>query len=402
VPDIAIVGGGLVGLCAALALQQPQRRVTVIEAGNFEAPSGAGLASRSIALSTSSVQILRALQLWPRLAPQAAAIRQIHVSARGRWGVTRLRASDYELDALGYVVENRDLTECLYQAVKASEHIELHQQAVFESIDQNAGVNVGYRHQAQSKSMAADLALIADGARSPARAALGIGHRDIDYAQTVVISNVEVDRPLEDTAYERFTTAGPLAMLPLGGKRYACVWTLKADMAEQLCAADDADFIAGLQDCFGYRLGVIERASQRFSLPLRRTRADALKLGSCLLLGNAANALHPVAGQSFNLSLRDIACLYELLCERAPDARASIDLERLGDAYARQRAREHRQVIGYGDGLVNLFSNDLPLLGHARAAGLALLDLLPALKTQAAFSGMGLTFGGNRLLRGRR
>ncbi len=118
------------------------------------------------------------------------------------------------------------------------------------------------------------------------------------------------------------------------------------------------------------------------------------------MIGNAANALHPVAGQSFNLSLRDIACLYELLCEQSADNIDAAGMAALGDAYERLRVREQRKVIRYGDGLVNLFSNDLPMLGQARAVGLGLLDLLPALKTQAAFSGMGLTFGGNRLLRG--
>ena len=143
---------------------------------------------------------------------------------------------------------------------------------------------------------------------------------------------------------------------------------------------------------------MFERASPRFAVPLQRTRADSLVAGRCLLIGNAANALHPVAGQSFNLSLRDIACLYELLCD-AGELSAS-GIAEMGIEYQRQREREQRRVIRYGDGLVNLFSNDLPVLGHARAAALGLLDLAPALKTQAAFAGMGLAYGGNRLLRG--
>jgi len=398
--DVAIIGGGLVGLCAALVLQHPKRSVTIIEAGNFTPRPVAGLASRSIALAFSSVQILRALGLWSQIEAHAAPIRQIHVSARKHWGVTRLQARDYELDALGYVIENQALSDCLLQAVLDSAQIELQQDAVFTSIDQDAGLDISYQQQDRRHRLQAKLALIADGARSQAREAVGIGYHSIDYGQTVVISNIEVSRARSDTAYERFTASGPLAMLPLGGKRYACVWTMNPDAAEQLCREDDAGFGAALQDCFGYRLGLIETASPRFSLPLQRTRAEALKAGRCLLVGNAANALHPVAGQGFNLALRDIACLHELLCEQPLDDLDNAAIALLGDEFERQRLREQRRVIRYGDGLVTLFSNELPMLGQLRAAGLGLLDVLPALKAQAAFSGMGLGFGGNRLLRG--
>jgi 2-octaprenyl-6-methoxyphenol hydroxylase len=398
--DIAIIGGGLVGLCAALVLQHARRSITIVEAGNLEQVRAEGLNARSIALAASSVQIFRALGIWPRIEAQAAPIRHIHVSSRGRWGVTRLQAAEFQLDTLGYVIENQALGRCLLDAVEASKNIKLQQNATFESITQDTTVNIGYRKNGRLTRLEARLALVADGAHSPARAALGIGHQTVDYGQVVVISNVEVSKPKIDTAYERFTPQGPLAMLPLGGRRYACVWTLTPQQAAEVCTQDDAEFSTALQDCFGFRLGLIERAGKRFSIPIQRTRADALQCGRCLLLGNAANALHPVAGQSFNLSLRDIACLYELLSEQPS---ADLDAAKFGvlaDEYERLRLQEQRQVIRYGDGLVTLFSNDLPLFDHLRAAGLSLLDLLPALKAQAALTGMGMTFGGNRLLRG--
>ncbi len=398
--DLAIIGGGLVGLCAGLILQHPARRVTIIEASNFDPQPAQGLAARSIALSASSVQILRALDLWSAIEAQAAPIRHIHISARARWGVTRLHADDYRLESLGYVVENQVLGACLLQAVQASEQIELQQGAAFESIEQDSLVNIGYRCDDHQQRLQARLALIADGAQSQARAALGIGHQQVDYGQSVVIANIEVDGPQADTAYERFTEQGPLAMLPLGGRRYACVWTMKPDLATKISAVDDAEFMAALQDCFGYRLGLIEKVSPRFALPLQRTSAEALKVGRCLMIGNAANALHPVAGQSFNLALRDVAALYELLCEQSLADLDNTGVAALTDDYQLQRQREQRQVIRYGDGLVSMFSNELPILDHVRAAGLGMLDLIPALKTQAALSGMGLTFGGNRLLRG--
>ena len=399
--DIAIIGGGLVGLCAALALQHSKSSITIIEAGNLEQVPAGGLNARSIALSTSSVQIFRALGIWSQIEARAAPIRNIHISSRGRWGVTRLQAAEYELDAMGYVIENQALGGCLLDAVEASGNIKLQQKAEFESIAQAATVNIDYRKNGGLQQLEARLALIADGALSPARAALGIGHQTIDYGQAVVISNVEVSKPKIDTAYERFTPQGPLAMLPLGGKRYACVWTLDPERAAEVYGEDDDAFKAALQDCFGYRLGLIETASPRFSIPLQRIRADSLKAGRSLLIGNAANALHPVAGQSFNLSLRDVACLYELLCEQPLDELDNAEFAALADDYEVQRAREQNQVIRYGDGLVSMFSNDLPLLDHVRAASLGVLDLVPALKAQAAFTGMGLTFGGNRILRGR-
>ena len=399
--DIAIIGGGLVGLCAALVLQHSKRNVTIIEAANLEQVKDEGLNARSIALAASSVQIFRALGIWPQIEAQAAPIRHIHVSSRGRWGVTRLQATDYELDALGYVIENETLGRCLLDAVEASSKIKLQQNAEFESISQDASVNIGYRKNGRLARLEARLVLIADGANSPARAALGIGHQTLDYGQAVVISNVEVGKPKRDTAYERFTPQGPLAMLPLGGRRYACVWTLTPQLATAACAQDDAEFGAALQDCFGFRLGLIERVGKRFSIPVQRTRADALQCGRCLLVGNAANALHPVAGQSFNLSLRDIACLYELLSDQSPGDLDAGTIEVLAHEYEILRLKEQGQVIRYGDGLVTLFSNELPLFDHLRAAGLSLLHLLPALKTQAALAGMGMTFGGNRLLRGR-
>ncbi len=397
---IAIVGGGMVGLSAALALAGCAREVAIVEAGKPREMEASGFNARSIALSTSSVQIFRALGVWDAIAAQAAPIEHIHISARGRWGVTRLHARDYELDALGYVIESHALGRCLLEAVDAMAGIELFDAARFEAIAQHDGVEIAFRRKRKRMTLEPEFAVIADGAESPARAALGIDHRVVDYAQTVIVCNVEVGAARTRDAFERFTPQGPLAMLPLGGRRYACVWTLRPAAAESIAALDEGAFCAALEDAFGFRLGGIERAGERFALPLRRVQADALAAGRCVLLGNAANALHPVAGQSFNLSLRDIASLYELLVERPLETLDDAGIEQLGADYATARAAEHARVIRYGDGLVTLFSNPLPLLDPTRAAALGLLDLLPALKAQVAFTGMGLAFGGNRLLRG--
>ena len=398
--DLTIIGGGPVGLCAALVLQHPARRVSLIEAGELGGETGPGLGARSIALSYSSLQIFRAIGVWQQLQEQAAPIRHIHISARGRWGATRLAAADHGLDALGYVIEYRHLMACLHAAASAAKRIQLLDRADFRSIAQNDAVSVGYRRQKRSGKIESRLALIADGAQSRAREAIDIGHDSIDYGQTVLISNVEVSQPRADTAYERFTDQGPLAMLPLRGKNYACVWTLGTSRAEQVMQLDNAHFCTALQQEFGYRLGAIKHAGERFAMPLKRVRAEALQRGRCLVIGNAANALHPVAGQSFNLALRDIACIYELMIDQDL---AQLDNESVGAMaldYERRRVVEQSRVVRYGDGLVSLFSNELPLLRQGRAVALGLLDLVPALKAQVTLSGMGMTFGGNRLLRG--
>ena len=402
-PDIAVIGGGLVGLSAALALQKPGRHISVIESGSLEQKESAGLHARSIALSYASIQIFRALGLWQQIKTLAAPIKTIHISSQGEWGVTRLRAPDYELDALGYVVESQVLGNLLLDKIRESKTINLRTRSDFESAEfsDSDKANLSYRSGGKLHQLNAGLVLVADGAQSKARSSLGIEHRDIDYAQAAIIANVEVSKPGSGIAYERFTKNGPLAMLPLGGKRYACVWTHDPDISSELTQQDDEQFIASLQHSFGYRLGFIEKVSPRFSFPLHRTEALGLVKKRCLLLGNAANTLHPVAGQGLNLALRDVASLSELFSKQKILCLDESSVSRLLDAYETERVAEQRQVARLGDGMVTLFSNDLVVLKKLRAGALALLDIVPPLKAEVAMSGMGFRYAGNRLLRGR-
>ena len=402
--SIAIVGGGLIGLCAALALQHssqnPGRMVSVIESSGFASneTDATGLNTRSIALSYASVQIFKALNVWHEISHLASPIRTIHVSSKGHWGVSRLKASDYELDALGYVIESQLLGNCLLEKINQSKSIRLLTRSTFESFEFDQDVKLSYQSPEGLNSLQADLVLIADGAQSKARESLGIQHKTIDYAQSAIITNVCFDKPIAAAAYERFTESGPLAMLPLGHNRYACVWTCKPADALELMELDDDTFMQSLQQCFGFRLGFIEQIGQRFSFPLQRTEAASLTVKRCVLVGSAANALHPVAGQGFNLGLRDIASLQGLLeGQSVADSNA---LSQLLAAYEQQRQSEQTQVIRLGDGLVSLFSNNLPLLNHLRSATLALLDIMPAVKSEVALSGMGLATGGNAMVRG--
>jgi len=400
-PDIAVIGGGLVGLSAALALQKPGRHISVIESGSLEQKESTGLNTRSIALSYASVQIFRALGLWQQIKTAAAPIKTIHISSQGEWGVTRLRAPDYELDALGYVVESQVLGNLLLDKIRESKTISLNTRSDFESVEFSDRVNLSYRSGDKLHRLNAGLVLVADGAQSKVRSSLDIEYREINYAQTAIIANVEVSKPGSGVAYERFTKNGPLAMLPLGGKRYACVWSHDPDISSQLTQQDDEQFIASLQHSFGYRLGFIEKVSPRFSFPLLRTEAQGLVKKRCLLLGNAANSLHPVAGQGLNLALRDVASLSELFSKQKIMSLDQTSINRLLDAYETDRVAEQRQVARLGDGMVTLFSNDLVGLKKLRAGALALLDIVPSLKAEVAMSGMGFRYAGNRLLRGR-
>jgi len=399
--DIAIVGGGLVGLSAALALQHPDRHISVVESSALPQQESTGLNARSIALSYASVQIFKALGLWQEIKKAAAPIKTIHISSQGQWGVTRLRGSDYELEAMGYVIESWKLGAVLLDHIRQSKSISLETGAEFEALEFADLVQLRYRSEKKLRKLGASLVLIADGARSKARSSLGIEHRMIDYAQAAIITNIEVSSPVSGAAYERFTDAGPLAMLPLGRTRYACVWTHDPQSSERLMQLDDQQFVESLQQSFGFRLGFIECVGQRYSFPLHRTEALELAKNRCLLIGNAANTLHPVAGQGFNLALRDIASLSHLLESQPIRTFDQDSIIRLLDEYQSLRTAEQRGVVRLGDGLVSLFSNDLPVLKQIRAGALALLDIIPPLKTEVAMSGMGFGFAGNPMLRGR-
>ena len=400
-PHIAIVGGGLVGLTAALALQQSDREICVVESSTLQHQDSSGLNARSIALSYASVQIFKALGLWAEIKKQSSPIKTIHISSQGRWGAARLRASEYDLEAMGYVIESQKLGAILLNRVRQYESISLETGAEFESIEFSERVQLRYRSGKKMHKLSAGMGLIADGAQSKARSMLGIEHIRVDYQQAAIIANVEVSEPIPGAAYERFTDHGPLAMLPLGQNRYACVWTHDPQSNERLMQLDDREFAESLQQSFGLRLGFVERVGQRHSFPLYRIEALERVKNRCLLIGNAANTLHPVAGQGFNLALRDIASLTDLIGDLAIQTLDESSIITLLDEFQSLRKVEQRNVVRLGDTLVGLFSNNLPVLKQFRAGALVLLDIIPLLKTEVAMAGMGFSFSANPMLRGR-
>ena len=396
--EVCIVGGGLVGLAAAIALARQGRSVKLLEAFDLTQAKPAELDARSIALSYSTIQIFKALGLWQSLQKNAAPITNVHVSSAGHFGVTRLKAADCQLDVMGYVIEYHHLIETLLETAEKEKNIQLITPARVTAVQQGeTNVSINYQSADISETLNAALLIVADGANSSVRDKLAIVAETKEYQQAAIVTNLKIKRPSGGCAFERFTKDGPLALLPLPDERYAMVWTNTPQRAEELIQLSDEDFIQQVYQQFGYRLGMFEQVGARVRFDLKLTRAKQLVAGRAVLIGNAANTLHPVAGQGFNLALRDIGQLFDLLS--GIDLQADQLLTQLG-LYQQQRASDQSQAVQYGDRLVQLFSNNLPLLNHLRAGALAALDLCPIIKQEVSWQGMGYGPGCCSLMRG--
>lgn len=400
--DIVIVGGGLAGATLALALASSDYRVVVLEAFHFGDAAQPSFDDRSVALAYGSRLLLQDMGLWSSLAPLGQAIEEIRISERGRLGVTRMSADEERVPELGRVVENRLLGEVFGRRLRYSADAEWRAPAVVESVEPGEqSSRVHYQLDGRPQTLEAKLVVAADGAHSRVREALGVGAEQTDYGLSAVIANVEHQLPHRGVAWERFTPTGPLAFLPLtdfdGRPRSSLVWTLRHDEAAHWGEADEGVFLRGLSEDFGHRLGRLQRAGQRAVYPVSLTRAASCTAPRAVILGNAAQALNPVAGQGFNLALRDVATLASLLLE--PDVGDPGGAPMLA-RYAEARASDRRSTILFTDGLVRLFSNSVTPLSHARAGGLLAADLIEPLRQQLVRQGMGLR-GRRRLTGGR-
>jgi 2-octaprenyl-6-methoxyphenol hydroxylase len=393
--DVAIVGGGMVGASLALALAGTRLRVALIEAVRPDATEQPSFDERTSALGNGSRRILETLGVWEHLAPQAGAVREIQVSDAGHFGAARLRAAEQGLEALGFVVPNRCIGAALWHALAQRPGLQVRMPARVEAVHLDAaGVRLTVTG-ATPERIDARVVVAADGAQSLVRTAAGIAAQVEDYQQVAVVVHLLSDRPANGVAFERFTTTGPLAVLPLPDGRYTVVWTLAPERAREVLALADEAFIGALQRAFGWRIGRILRVGARGAYPLRLSRAEGMTGRRCVLVGNAAQALHPVAGQGFNLGLRDAALLAEILAD-AEDPGAAAVLE----DYQRRRVADRRGMIGFTDGLVKLFASEVPGVAAARTLGLLLFDVTPGAKRALARISWG--FGGDtpRLMRG--
>jgi 2-octaprenyl-6-methoxyphenol hydroxylase len=385
--NIAIIGGGLVGASLALSLQAGARqrgwKIEMIEPfapGDSFQPS---YDARSSAISYGTRLIYQRLGLWDSIARRAEPILDIHVSERGRFGATRLSASAERVPALGYVVENAWLGQCLWEALD-SDVVSWRCPAVVERMQ---ALEDGYRLSLDDEtSLDCDLAILADGGRSGLRERLGIQVDKTPYGQTALIANVTPSQAHHGLAFERFIADGPMALLPLADDRCALVWTRPTEEATRLAGLDERAFLAELQRTFGYRLGAFRQVGARHLYPLVLIEAQEQVRSHLVVLGNAAHGMHPIAGQGYNLSLRDTVELAEtLLGSEAPLG----DLATLQGYLARQRL-DQELTIGFSDRVTRLFTAADPALSSVRHLGLLGLDLLPPAKRWFARQAMGL------------
>jgi len=406
--DVVIVGGGMAGATMALALAPLDLKIAVIEVYPYQQEqSQPSFDDRCLALAWSSKEIYRVMGIWEQLEQRDGdgfeAIKQIHVSDRGHLGVTRLDHRKEGVSALGYVVESRVVGEVLIEQLRQTANIQIFcpakiKQLKTSSDEVSVHLTVAKRDSgdaavSQEKNLSAQLLIVADGVNSVTRESLGIKTHQQAYAQTAIIANIETEIHHNNIAYERFTDSGPLAILPLTRNRCSLVWTARDDQVTRLMSLDDNDFIEELQQRFGYRLGKINKVGRRVSYPLVLMNIENKTLvhqNRVALIGNAAHGVHPVAGQGFNLGMRDIAALAELIAEEKQQYKNyDIANKALLDQYWHWRQADIRQVTKITDSLIRLFSNQSTTLAVLRNSGLLMTDIISPLKHAIAQEAMG-------------
>ena len=405
--EVAVVGGGLVGTALGLALGRAGAAAVVIEADGEPGRGANPYDARPIALSRGSRRILHALGVWEAIADDVTPITRIHVSDRGHFGFARLRAEDHGVDALGYVLPAAILGRALGAAATSTHGLRVLRPALATELagDGRAGVRVavappaGRAGETLPSAVDARLVVLSDGGRSPLRERLGVAVRERDYGQWAITARVEARLAHGGVAYERFTADGPLALLPMADRHCGLVWSVDAATGARLVALDDAGFLAALGDAFGTRLGGFVAAGPRGAFPLQLVTARSVVGERFAIIGNAANHLHPVAGQGLNLGLRDAAALVEVVVEALREGGDPGDATVLA-RFAAWRSADQRLVSRATDGLVRLFSNRLAPLIVARDLGLLAFDLLAPAKRRFGEHAMGLAGRQSRLARG--
>lgn len=379
--DVAIIGGGPVGTALALALRDSGLNIVVLEARKAEEQNAD---PRALALSYGSRLLLDKLGVWKHIA-QVSPIKTIHVSQKDSSGCTLLHASEMKVSELGYVLPYPALQAALHQALLQTKVTYLECTSVSRLDNAADGATLIYQHAGCEHQLNARLAVAADGGKL-----LEATHppKISEYGQSAVIAHITCSDPQSDTAFERFTAQGPVALLPYKDG-YEIVWTGSHEQAQTMLQWDDATFLAELHKHFGAAVGVFITVGKRSSFPLRLKRAPDTTLPHTVLIGNAAQTLHPVAGQGFNMGVRDAWELARIILRAQPAALGSAAM--LAD-YRKSRCVDRNAGIGFTDGLVRIFSNDLPLLNSGRAWALSMLGRLPLAKR---FVAKRMMFGAN-------
>jgi len=401
--DIVIAGGGMIGTSLALALAPLGLHVAVVEAVARREAAQPSFDDRSTALSRSTQRMFEAMGLWTDIVAASTPIRAIHVSDQGRFGFSHIDADEQGVEALGYVVINRVLGGVLQNALDDLDGVDVlcparivdvelapdHARAVVEGAD------------SEQIELSCDLLVAADGANSSVREMMGIAAQKSDYGQRAVIGNLLPEKEIDNTAYERFTQQGPLAILPVADGRAGFVWSVFEEDAERVMALDDDEFLAELQQEFGYRLGTFSRVGKRASYPLILSRALRLTATRSVLIGNSAHGLHPVSAQGFNLGMRDVAAIVDCVAE-AKRSSGNFDPGTVSmlEQYSSWRRADQQKLVRFTDSLVKLFGTERWPLRTLRNIGMLGFDLVPGVRSVFAKHSMGLAGRLPRLSRG--
>ncbi|MBM7141221.1 MULTISPECIES: 2-octaprenyl-6-methoxyphenyl hydroxylase [Acinetobacter] len=397
--QVIIVGGGMVGLSLSLMLAKANIAVKLLEAVKYPnyddqnvAPYHSSFDARNTALSRRSVQIYQKLGLWDALQQHATPILQVHITEQGSFGKARLIAEQEKVESFGQVIENAWLGRVLLTQVRQQPLIELIDGVQVTALTQDAEhVHIEARRGEETLKLESKLLIAADGRDSFCRQAIGVGVDVHDYDQVAIVTTVQTSKPHEQVGFERFSALGPLALLPLPGEyRRSVVWPVKKGTeSEWLGDENDQHFLTALQQTYGDRAGKFEKTGKRFSYPLSQVLAHKQAVGRVILMGNAAHTIHPVAGQGFNLCLRDADVLVRYLVNQLT---TSDDLGNPDNllAYEQARLSDQQRVIKFCDTVVRGFSNQNPLLKLIRNTGLIAFDVIPGVKPLVANYAMGL------------
>jgi 2-octaprenyl-6-methoxyphenol hydroxylase len=377
--DILIIGGGLIGATFFLAIKALGYSALLVEAHAFEDSLKPDFDARSLALSPASVRILNTLNIWPILQPHATPIETIHVSQASHFGATRLTGS--EKSPLGYVIEMQAISLALHQLLPKEEVLANATMTQFDLNTKTATIET----KDGPLTIETKLLVAADGTHSKVRQSMQMQALTKSYNQQAVIANIQLERAHNHAAFERFTKDGPIALLPMSEQRAALIWTLPKELTNTYMQLEEKHFLKTLQDTFGYRLGRFTKVGRRVSYPLTQLHMPSLYRDSVVFIGNAANTLHPVAGQGFNLGLRDSATLAECI-------RDFTITPKMLTTYEELRKSDQKSMCHFTDGLISLFGCRLPGFGKARAIGLMALDNVPFLKNTLSHYARG--FGG--------
>ena len=387
--DVLIVGGGLVGSSLACALDGHGLDVVLAEAAPRGTAAAPSFDERNLALAAASINALSALGVWRHIVSEPAPIRHIHVSSQGDFGSVRLDAKQRGLDRFGAVVVARELgaaLEARLEELHALQHVRPARVTDISSSDE--GVEALLETPDGERRVRTRLLVAADGTDSMLRTALGIDADVHDYAQTLFVSVVTAGKAPADTAYERFTSEGPMALLPLAGNRLGSVCTVPSAQAERVAALDDEDYGELLQERFGWRVGRFGRIGRRSAYPLRKVVSQQLTAPRAVLVGNAAQSLHPIGAQGFNLGLRDALTLAEVVIAAHRDGR-DIGSDEVLEQHVKRRLPDRDETLAMSHGLVRIFGNTFAPLRLLRSAGMVALDRVPGLSDRLVAESMG-------------